>query len=223
MLKRTALDVGKQNTESFYETPFGKEGMEIQNNLAVLGMSFDDLLGKYALTERQLQDFLYGKPKKADKGKFFNIYYDLENAVDIKRSGENKRELVHLLKNEKPFEKKNFYKLLRNILGVSQRQLAEMLNISINTVQKWEQGLSRARGGERLLLYMLIPQEIKEGKANPDKRPNETKSRYPAHFKLTRAENERGYTYLLDAESEGLQMNLHDLEETAEIVRKMSE
>ncbi len=45
-------------------------------------------------------------------------------------------------------------KAVRRQLGLSQREFAVLLGVSIDTVQNWEQGRRRPRGAARMLLYI---------------------------------------------------------------------
>ncbi len=45
-------------------------------------------------------------------------------------------------------------KAIRHQLGLSQREFAVLLGVSIDTVQNWEQRRRRPRGAARMLLYI---------------------------------------------------------------------
>lgn len=50
---------------------------------------------------------------------------------------------------------KEFVKHLRNELNLSQSLFAEILGISVKTVEKWEQGVHPVKGASSRLLYLL--------------------------------------------------------------------
>lgn len=144
-----------------YDAPLGKQSLELQRSMVTLNVSREELMEGYGINESQLKDFLFGSPEKSDEGKFFNIYYDFKNKVDEKKKESNKKALVKLLNSGKAFEKKIFYKLFRSVLGITQKEFSEIVNMNISTIRSWEQGNSTASGSSQMLIYMALPKEIK--------------------------------------------------------------
>lgn len=150
-----------KDEKSRYDAPFGKQSLEMQHFMAALDVSREELMKGYAIDELQLKEFLFGTPEKSDEGKFFYIYYDLKNKVDEQKEASNKKVLIKLLNSGKAFEKKIFYKLFRTVLGITQKEFSEIVNMNISTIRSWEQGKSAASGSSQMLIYMALPDVVK--------------------------------------------------------------
>ncbi|WP_107995717.1 helix-turn-helix domain-containing protein [Trichococcus paludicola] len=151
-----------KDEKSRYDAPFGKQSLEMQHFMAALDVSREELMKDYAIDELQLKEFLFGTPEKSAEGKFFYIYYDLKNKVDEQKQASNKKALIKLLNSGKAFEKKIFYKLFRTVLGITQKEFSEIVNMNISTIRSWEQGKSAASGSSQMLIYMALPEEVKK-------------------------------------------------------------
>lgn len=151
-----------KDEKSRYDTPFGRQSLEMQHFMAALDVSREELMKDYAIDELQLKEFLFGTPEKSAEGKFFYIYYDLKNKVDEQKQASNKKALIKLLNSGKAFEKKIFYKLFRTVLGITQKEFSEIVNMNISTIRSWEQGKSAASGSSQMLIYMALPDEVKK-------------------------------------------------------------
>ena len=151
-----------KDEKSRYDAPFGKQSLEMQHFMAALEVTREELMKDYAIDEFQLKEFLFGTPEKSDEGKFFNIYYDLKNKVEEQKEASNKKALIKLLNSGKAFEKKIFYKLFRTVLGITQKEFSEIVNMNISTIRSWEQGKSAASGSSQMLIYMALPDEVKK-------------------------------------------------------------
>lgn len=151
-----------KDEKSRYDAPFGKQSLEMQHFMAALEVTREELMIDYAIDEFQLKEFLFGTPEKSDEGKFFNIYYDLKNKVEEQKEDSNKKALIKLLNSGKAFEKKIFYKLFRIVLGITQKEFSEIVNMNISTIRSWEQGKSVASGSSQMLIYMALPDEVKK-------------------------------------------------------------
>ena len=151
-----------KDEKSRYDAPFGKQSLEIQHFMAALDVSREELMKEYAIDELQLKEFLFGTPEKSAEAKFFYIYYDLKNKVDGQKKANNKKTLIKLLNSGKAFDKKIFYKLFRTVLGITQKEFSEIVNMNISTIRSWEQGKSAASGSSQMLIYMALPDEVKK-------------------------------------------------------------
>ena len=151
-----------KDEKSRYDAPFGKQSLEMQHFMAALDVSREELMKDYVIDELQLKEFLFGTPEKSAEGKFFYIYYDLKNKVDEQKKASNKKALIKLLNSGKAFEKKIFYKLFRTVLGITQKEFSEIVNMNISTIRSWEQGKSAASGSSQMLIYMVLPDEVKK-------------------------------------------------------------
>ncbi|MGB9341842.1 helix-turn-helix domain-containing protein [Trichococcus sp.] len=151
-----------KDEKSRYDAPFGKQSLEMQHFMAALDVSREELMKDYAIDELQLKEFLFGTPEKSAEGKFFYIYYDLKNKVEEQKESSNKKALIKLLNSGRAFEKKIFYKLFRTVLGITQKEFSEIVNMNISTIRSWEQGKSTASGSSQMLIYMALPDEVKK-------------------------------------------------------------
>ena len=146
-----------KDEKSRYDAPFGKQSLEMQHFMAALEVTREELMIDYAIDEFQLKEFLFGTPEKSDEGKFFNIYYDLKNKVEEQKEDSNKKALIKLLNSGKAFEKKIFYKLFRTVLGITQKEFSEIVNMNISTIRSWEQGKSVASGSSQISSRAISP------------------------------------------------------------------
>ncbi|MGA9518137.1 MAG: hypothetical protein WBV27_05085 [Trichococcus sp.] len=151
-----------KDEKSRYDAPFGKQSLEMQHFMAALDVSREELMKDYAIDELQLKEFLFGTPEKSAECKFFYIYYDLKNKVEEQKESSNKKALIKLLNSGRAFEKKIFYKLFRTVLGITQKEFSEIVNMNISTIRSWEQGKSTASGSSQMLIYMALPDEVKK-------------------------------------------------------------
>lgn len=80
------LERFKPDSERF-DTPYGRESLTLQHNLAYLDLDRELLLSKYNINELQLKDLLFGTPTNKEEEKLFNVIYTEIGKVanDLKR------------------------------------------------------------------------------------------------------------------------------------------
>ena len=84
-----------------FDTPYGRESLTLQHNLAYLDLERELLISKYKLTELQLKDLLFGTPTNKEEEILFNVIYTEigKVATDIKRG--KKLDVEKRLSNDK--------------------------------------------------------------------------------------------------------------------------
>ncbi len=104
---------------------------------------------------------------------------------------------------------KEFVKHLRNELNLSQSLFAEILGISVKTVEKWEQGVHPVKGASSRLLYLLsknkqlinelyiIDGSLTENLVNNDNKNVDTKVIYYSFFNNCFDGNTEGFKELI--------------------------
>lgn len=185
-------------------------GLDIQQWRNTLGFTDDYLMDRFSLSEEELKRIYYGKVTSNNMGDFQKVYFDLKHEMELHHKKSNLRAMKKILVMGDFYSKPVFYKLLRNIIGYTQEDLAKTLNVSKSAVRSWEQGKSTANGSSQTLLYQLIPVEIRN-KAEKEKLGKEYSNSKIIHDNIAKDQEEDGQTYFGPA----------IIEETTETMIKM--
>lgn len=139
-----------------------EKGLEIQKWKNILGYSEASMQERFGLSEADLKRMYSGDIVESDSDRFTSVYFELKRDIDKYNKENNSRAMVKLLVEGDFYNKKVFYKLLRLLIDYTQQELATTLDVSLSAIRAWEQGKSSATGGNRIVLYEMIPRKVRE-------------------------------------------------------------
>ena len=146
----------------FKFTEYMEKGLEIQRWRNILEYSDSYMQERFRVSEDSLKRIYLGDVDESGLGRFTMVYYELRHDIDKYNKENNSKAMVKLLVNGDFYNKKVFYKLLRILIDYTQQELADTLDVSLSAIRAWEQGKSNATGGNRIVLYEMIPKNIRE-------------------------------------------------------------
>lgn len=139
---------------------YGK-GQAFSSSLYKLQCTHKYIQEAYGLSDSDIINFSVGNIIEEKEAVYAEIMEDMETKITERYNHALDETLGQLIKENKHINNKEFFKLVRSRLNLTQKQMSERFHISITSVRNWEQGVQFPNSSTLALILLALPDSAK--------------------------------------------------------------